>query len=288
MRFAYPMQKVQDWITQQWVIARGREIEPEAHPWLMGPFGNLEPIGTDFISRFAEKEGLVVQKEGAKRGIIPSIGLLNLPVADLVRLSPAVVGFYENTRCYNLNFSVTWNPLFKSFGGLLNRLFSRRLNQLQVPTKNIPRAEPISSEIIHLMDPVTQEVKYTFWLRALASDGPVIYSGVYGICTLPSGATCIKAVFPLPNGNATVLMKPSVGLKGELILDSSGNRFGDAGFYFLLKDGGGRYHAQFVRSFRDHLVIGVQNNVIVAQQLLTLWRQKVLQFNYEITGPIPL
>ncbi|WP_445432176.1 hypothetical protein [Chryseobacterium indoltheticum] len=99
---------------------------------------------------------------------------------------------------------------------------------------------------------------------------------------MPSGKTCVKAVFPLPNGNATVLMIPSVGENGELILDSSGKKFGDAGFYFLLKDSKGEYWSQFISSFRDRLIIGSENDLISAEQTLTLWHIKVLTFNYKI------
>ena len=282
MRFAYPMQKFQDWVTQQWVILRGKKIKPEDFPWLMGPFGNLDAIGEDFIHQFAKKENLIVEKDSKARGIIPSMQQLNLSETEFSNLSKMVIEFYENTANHNLDFSVHWNPLFKLFGILINKLFSNRINQLNIPTKNISDSESLKSEIINLIDSTTNEIKYTFWFRSIASSGQVIYSGIYGISHLPSGKTCIKAVFPLPNGNATVLMIPSVGKNGELILDSSGKEFGDAGFYFLLKDSKGEYWSQFIKSFRDRLIIGSENNLISAEQTLTLWHQKVLIFNYKI------
>lgn len=282
MRFAYPMQKFQDWMTQQWVILRGRKIKPEDFPWLMGPFGNLDAIGEDFIHKFAEKENLIIQKDSKSKGIIPSMQKLRLSEAEFSNLSKSVIGFYEKTDNHNLQFSVQWNPFFKFFGILINKLFSNRINQLNIPTKNIDDSESLKSEIINLVDTRTNEIKYTFWFRSIKSSGQVIYSGVYGISTLPSGKTCVKAVFPLPNGNATVLMIPSIGENGELILDSSGKKFGDAGFYFLLKDSKGDYWSQFISSFRDRLIIGSQNDIISAEQTLTLWHLKVLAFKYTI------
>ena len=282
MRFAYPMQKFQDWVTQQWVILHGKKINPEDFPWLIGPFGNLDAIGEDFIHQFAEKENLIIQKDSESKGIIPSMQKLNLTEAEFSNLSKSVIGFYENTDNHNLQFSIHWNPFFKFFGILINKLFSNRINQLNIPTQNIDDSESLKSEIINLIDANTTEIKYTFWFRSIKSSGQVIYSGVYGICTLPSGKTCVKAVFPLPNGNATVLMNPSVGKNGELILDSSGNRFGDAGFYFLLKDSKGEYWSQFISSFRDRLIIGSENDLISAEQTLTLWHLKVLAFKYKI------
>lgn len=276
------MQKFQDWVTQQWVILRGRKIKPEDFPWLMGPFGNLDAIGEDFIHQFAERENLIIQKDSNAKGIIPSMLKLNLSEAEFSNLSKNVIEFYENTANHNLDFSVKWNPFFKFFGIVINKLFSNRINQLNVPTKNIADSETLKSEIINLIDQESKEIKYTFWFRSVESTGQVIYSGVYGISNLPSGKTCVKAVFPLPNGNATVLMIPSVGENGELILDSSGKKFGDAGFYFLLKDSKDEYWSQFISSFRDRLIIGSENDLISAEQTLTLWHFKVLTFNYKI------
>jgi len=276
------MQKFQDWVTQQWVILRGRQIKPEDFPWLMGPFGNLDAIGEDFIHQFAERENLIIQKDSNAKGIIPSMLKLNLSEAEFSNLSKNVIEFYENTANHNLDFSVKWNPFFKFFGILINKLFSNRINQLNIPTKTIADSETLKSEIINLIDQESKKIKYTFWFRSIESTGQVIYSGVYGISNLPSGKTCVKAVFPLPNGNATVLMIPSVGENGELILDSSGKKFGDAGFYFLLKDSKDEYWSQFINSFRDRLIIGSENDLISAEQTLTLWHIKVLTFNYKI------
>lgn len=278
------MQKFQDWVTQQWVIFRGRKIKSEDFSWLIGPFGNLGSIGEDFIHQFAEKENLIIAKNSASKGIIPSMKKLNLPESEFSNLSKDVIDFYENTENYNLNFSVKWNSIFKIFGILITKLFSNRINQLNIPTENISDSESLKSEIINLIDPKTNAIKYTFWFRSIKSSGQVIYSGAYGICNLPSGKTCVKAVFPLPNGNATVLMNPSVGENGELILDSCGEKFGEAGFYFLLKDSKGEFWSQFISSFRDRLIIGSENDIITAKQTLTLWHLKVLTFNYRITS----
>ncbi|MCX8525308.1 hypothetical protein OF897_15425 [Chryseobacterium formosus] len=282
MRFAYPMQKIQDWFTQQWVIFRGRKINPDEFLWLIGPFGLLDSIGKDFIEKFAASENLSVDYHTSSQGLIPSMKQLNLSEDEFSQLSKQVISFYENTADYDLNFSVKWNPFFKVFGVLITKLFSVRINQLNIPTENIKDTESLESEIITLIDPDSKEVKYTIWFRSIKSSGQVVYSGIYGVCTLPSGQTCVKAVFPLPNGNATVIMSPTVGKNGELILDSSGKKFGDAGFYFLLKDSKGDYWSQFIKSFRDKLIIGEDDDGISAEQTLTLWNKMVLKFNYRI------
>jgi len=282
MKLAYPNQKLQDWITQQWAIARGKKIEPETLPWLMGPFGNLDAIADDFVNKLAEDEGLVIERNARTHGLLASIDELKLSGEALALLSPAVIHFYEKTGLYQLNFSVKWNPLFKVFGKLLACLFSNRINQLNIPTKDIKDSEQITNEIITLSDPRSGNVKYTVWYRTFKSTGQVLYSGVYSTCTLPSGEVCIKAVFPLPKGNATVIMSPEVGPGGELRLNSSGKKFGDPGFYFLLNDAKGNFWSQYIRSFRDQLNVCCREEKIIAEQTLTLWRRHVLRFDYEI------
>lgn len=276
------MQKFQDWFTQQWVILWGKKINPKEFTWLIGPCGNINGIGENFINQLAKNENLIIERESKSKGLIASIDQLNLSETELSNLSPNVIDFYESTADFDLAFTVKWNPFFKAFGILVNKLFSRRINQLHIPTTNIKNAESITSEIITLSDPKSNNVKYTIWLRTIKSSGQVIYSGVYTTCKLPSGKNGIKAVFPLPNGNATVIMSPSVGTSGELILDSSGKRFGNAGFYFLLKDSKGNYWSRYLRSFRDKLIIRSENGHISAEQTLTLWHQRVLTFNYKI------
>lgn len=279
---AYPMQKFQDWFTQQWVIFWGTKIDPNDYSWLIGPFGNLNGIGEDFIHQLAAKENLIIQRGTNASGLIPSIEVLNFSENELSKLSKKVIDFYENTSNYSLKLTIKWNPFFKIFGFLVNKLFSDRINQLNIPIDNDKNIKSIKSELVTLSDANSLEAKYTIWLRISTTNNQVMYSGVYGTCKLPSGETCIKAVFPLPQGNATVIMNPRVGENGELILESSGRKIGDAGFYFLLKDLKGNQWAQFVSSFRDRLTINAENGEIYAEQILTLWRQSVLKMTYKI------
>lgn len=276
------MQKFQDWFTQQWVILCGKRIDPKDVPWLIGPFGEIGTISDEFITQLAKEEGLTIERNAKSQGLIPSIKLLNLSELEQARLSAGVIDFYENTSDYQLSFSVSWNPFFKLFGVLVNKLFSNRIGQLNIPTKSIKDSEAIKSEIITLSDPESKKVKYTIWFRTFKSTGQVIFSGVYSICTLPDGKKCVKAVFPLPKGNATVIMSPRVGPNGELILDSSGKYFSDPGFYFLLKDSKEKYWSKNIRSFRDQLVVWTDEKTVCAEHTQSLWRKEALCFNYQI------
>lgn len=282
MNLAFPSQKIQDWFTQQWVIFWGQKINIENENWLIGPYGNLNGIGDDFILQLAKKEQLIIQRNQENKGLIHCFKELNLPQNEYEILSKKIIDFYENTSNYELKFNVNWNPFFKFFGLLVQVLFSKRINQLNLPLKNNDKVEDLSSEIIQLLNSKNNELKYTIWLRKNIQTNQVIYSGIYDTCILPNGKTCIKAIFPLPKGNATVILNPIVTQNGDFKLESSGKKFGDAGFYFLLEDSKGINWAQYIKTFRDSLIIEEQNSKIEAKQTLTLWNLKVLELKYQI------
>lgn len=281
MNIAYPFQKFQDWFTQQWVIWRGRKLDKSKDEWLLGPFGNVNGIGKIFINQLAEKENLVIDKQQSN-GLIPEVKKLIEDDGDFERLSNQVVDFYQQTSTYSLGLKVHWNPFFKIFGWLVNRMFSNRINQLNIPLKNNTGNEIIESEIINLLDSLSGEIKYTFWLRSFRNSNTVIYTGIYGLCELLNGDKCVKAIFPLPNGSATVILKPAVTDTGGLILDASGKQFGDAGFYFLMKDTKGQYWSRYIPCFKDTLHIYSQDENLIANQIMKIWGVKILEFNYKI------
>ena len=211
MGIARKNQSIQDWITQQWVILFGQRIDNKNYQWLLGPFGGTKGIGIKFVKQLAKDESLVINSQRKNQGLLESILNLGLPENELKRLSPNVIDFYENTANYDLLLKAKWNPFFKFFGTLIKSVFSKRIEQLNVPIENLEDASRLTNEIIKLVDTKTNEVKRTIWLRTFKSTGQVVYSGVYGTCSLPNKQICIKAIFPLPNGNATVILTPSVG-----------------------------------------------------------------------------
>lgn len=276
-------QNFQDWITQQWVILFGKKITPNKNKWLLGPFGKTNGIGLKFIEQLAEKEQLIIDKKKVNKGILTSINQLKLPKKELDKLSKSVIDFYLNTSNYNFDLNIKWNPFFKIFGNLLNILFSSRIQQLNIPMNNSKKSKALESKIIHLANKETNQIDRIIWLRTFKNSKQVVYSGVYETCVIPNGQTCIKAIFPLPNGNATVILNPSVGENGEFILTSSGKKIGDSGFYFLLNDSEGNLWTKFIKSFKDQLVVSSKNGKVKAKQTLTLWGLRVLTFEYKIT-----
>ena len=285
MQFEYPSQRLQDWLSQRWVMWRGRCVEPEQIAWLQGPYGDVDVIADRYIERLARDESLTIERKARRAGLVESMEEMLGPRAE--RLDERVRAFYEHTADHDLEVWSEWSPVFRPFAVLIHHLYSRRLQQLNLPLRPLDTARGITSEIVCLRDS-TGRARYRVWFRILKSSGRVIYSGIYMTTTLPDGRRAAKIVFPLPRGNATVVMAASVTAAGGLELVSGGERFGDPGFYFLLRDRRGRHWAQYIRSFRERIrVYADHEGVVRADHSLSLWRRTALRLHYRIVGPAP-
>jgi hypothetical protein len=65
----------------------------------------------------------------------------------------------------------------------------------------------------------------------------------------------VKVVFPLPRGNATVILAPGVDTEGRFTLISSGRCFGEAGFYRVLELDRSRLKVKRLQSLREHFTV---------------------------------
>jgi hypothetical protein len=237
-----------DWTTQRWVRATGRPISLDQHPWLAGPVGGTRRIGKNFFNTYATRENLVVVEDRV-RGLIPDFERL-----ELRNVAEAVREFYEQTSEFELDVWSEWHGLFRPFGEALSLIFSSRLQQLNVPLSSLDSARGMTSLVQQLRAGAGGPVIATAWVRELKATGKVIYAGSYSVCRIPGHETpCVKVAFPLPNGRAIVLMKTEALADGSLFLRSSGARFGDPGFYFVVQNGPGIAWARYVSSFKEEI-----------------------------------
>jgi hypothetical protein len=241
-----------DWTTQLWVKATGRRLHSGDAAWLDGPKAPTKGITPEFFEQTARSEGLNIQTGVANTGIIPELDLLESPNLHIREISAAVRHFYQHTACYELDAWAEWCGLFRPFGWLLAAFFSRRLQQLNVPLSALDTSHGLSSEVLQLIEPNSNTVRHTVWFRRLLRSGNVLYAGFYSVCVLPGRTDpCVKVVFPLPNGNAVVIMRAEVEPDGSLVLTSAGNHFGDPGFYFTVHAESGMRWARYVRAMRE-------------------------------------
>jgi hypothetical protein len=269
-----------DWATQQWVKRTGRRIDLDAHPWLKGPIGKPTGIGADFFEQLAQEEGLSIS---AGIGLVPNFAHLAGEKCRVEEVGRSVAHFYEHTTEYELEAWSEWAGIFRLFGRALALVFSRRLQQLNVPLSGLDTSRGVTSDVINLSDPETGVVRYTAWVRQLLSTRDVLYAGSYSLCSVPGfEGRCVKVVFPLPNGNAIVIMYPESNSDGSLSLTSSGKGFGAPGFYFTVYDHKG-VSARYVRQMRETIrVYPSGTGEVRADHTLRLWGITFLRLHYRL------
>ncbi len=222
--------KLGAWFIYALIWIFGRRWRRADIAWLDGPIGG-PIIGDAPYSDVAAREDLTVERRARDGGLIPRFTDLDGGDFDSSKIHPLVRDFYEHTTEFAMDvWSKTYVPT--SIGlWLLVTTISRQVNQLNFPLSPLDTARGMSSEIIS-MRRRDGSVRYTGWFRTLGTEQSVLYTGFYMTEHAPAaGVPCVKVVFPMPNGNATVLLRPKLGDGGALILESSGRRFGDAGFY---------------------------------------------------------
>ena len=270
-----------DWLTQRWVQATGRNIRPSEQTWLDGPVGNSRRIGSEFFADYARIHHLEAVRGGI-RGLIPDFS--DLELNDSGAIAASVRGFYERTSEYELDAWSEWCGLFRPLGRALALLFSRRLQQLNVPLSPLDSSKGISSAVLQWRDPDSGSVVQTAWVRELQATNNVLYAGSYSVCRVPGyRLPCVKVVFPLPNGNAIVLMKPEAHADGSFSVTSAGRGFGDPGFYFVVHGEGGIAWARYVRSLKESIrVYAAEHETVRADHILWLWGLQFLRLHYRM------
>jgi hypothetical protein len=272
-----------DWTTQQWVRATGRRVSIATYPWLDGPAGGTRRIGKQFFREYAERNNLLAIESGS-RGLIEDFARLSGPSNDLGRVATSVRDFYEHTSTYELDSWAQWCGLFRPFGVALAIFFSRRLQQLNVPLSALDSSRGMSSTVMQMRDRQTGRLIHTAWIRELHATKNILYAGCYSICNVPGSPNpCIKVVFPLPNGNAIVLMRPEAHDDGSFSVTSAGNCFGDPGFYFTLHDEQGLACARYVKSMQETIrVYDAESGTGRADHVLWFWGIEFLRLHYRM------
>lgn len=271
-----------DWSTQLWVRATGRRVSAAEYPWLDGPIGATDRIGAECFRQLAARQQLTMIDGPGSRGILPDMRCLDGPDFQCASVSGGVRRFYEQTADYELDAWAQWCGAFKPFGWLLAVMFSRRLQQLNVPLSGLDTSRGLTNGVWHLSDPATGEVRHVVWVRQLAESGTTVYAGSYGPCRIPGWpGACLKVTFPLPNGNAMVIMKPTSGSDGSITLTSSGTAFGDPGFYFTVVRDDGTLSARYVPTMRETIRVYESGaGEARADHALTIWGLVFLRIHY--------
>ena len=263
-----------------WIFGRTRRRADVA--WLMGPMGG-DVIGDAPYREVAAAEGLTVERSARDGGLVPSFEQLRSGVFDPESAHPLVREFYQHTTRFAMDvWSRTYLPASIALW-LLVKTISRQVNQLNFPLSPLETAHGLVSEIISLRRP-DGTVRYTGWFRTLAHGEHVLYTGFYMTEVAPRLAVpCVKVVFPMPRGNATVVLRPELLPDGSLVLDSSGRRFGDAGFYRIEARGAERVRVWQVKTLREKFHVYVdRHGVLRCDHAVRFLGLPVLKLHYKI------
>lgn len=274
---------IQDKLTQIWVKLTGKKVDIYKDSWINGIIGDEDIIDSKFFKKLANAENLVLTSNEPNTGLIDNIDILNFTVAEKQLLNPQVIDFYENTSNYNFEIWSEWKGIFKPFGYLLTAIFSKRLQQLNIPTNPLAMAKGLKSEIVKLKK--DDKTKYTIWYRKIRSSDDVIYSGIYTTVFMPKfNKNLLKVIFPLPNGNATVIMTKTVLKNGSLLLSSDGKKYGENGFYFFLTNNKGKYWAKFVKVLHEWIEVYVdEENILRTDHKFKFYGINFLNLHYKMT-----
>jgi hypothetical protein len=197
-----------DWLTQIWVKLTGQRLDPDSCPWLDGASGPTKVIGLEAFQHFIVSKGLSKTDCKDACGILPSFDQLSSQSFNHQDIDGSVIDFYESTSDFSINLRAEWCWLFRPGGWLLSKLFSQRLQQLNVPLSNDDIGEDMTNDVQHWIDPESNSIELALWLRSFKQSGTVAYSGSYSTCFLESTQmNCVKVVFPLPNGRAVVILR---------------------------------------------------------------------------------
>lgn len=269
-----------------WARWTGRRVDLREAPWLRGVAGASRLIGEEYFGRLARQERLSLQVNAAGAGLMARFDELASTAFDPARVHPHIRAFYEHTSDHRLDLWSCWCRCVQPFGWLMTSLFSRRLQQLNLPVSPLEPSRGISNDIVQLCDPATGAVHTTGWLRRLNLTGDVLFAGIYSTAQPPHAAgPCVKAVYPLPNGNATVFFTPVARADGSLELRSEGRRFGDPGFYFTVRRDEDAVWVKYVRTMSEWLHVYVdEHEELRADHVFRFCGTWILKLHYAIHG----
>lgn len=269
-------------IIRTWVRLLGKTIYKDQASWLVGPIGPDGEIADKPYEILAKEANLTIENdpEGA---LVKDFGALRGPEFDLDACDPKVRHFYENTAQYKLDvWSETRFP-GRFFLWLLVSTVSRYMNQLNFPVFGLEMSKGMTSEILSLKNKEGATV-HTGWYRRLKESNRVIYTGFYSHVQPPGHhSNCVKVVFPLPKGNATVILKPGIDQGNQFNLISSGKTFGDPGFYRIVAIDEQRYKVCYLKSLKEKFKVYTdQEGVLRCNHSVHFMGMLILRLHYRM------
>jgi len=221
------------WIINTWIGTTGKVRSYKTFPWLYGPISEKPEIGADFYNVFASRENLSVVTSPDAGLIEDFTALIADDDPNKARLHPRVRHFYEHTKQYKLEVWSQWYRPMSLFARILIGSLSRDMDQLNIPLKPMETSRGMSNDVLQLRDGDGM-LRYACWLRKSMLSGKVVYAGFYSGIEA-EGRKYVRVIFPLPDGNITVVLSVHVQDDGSVKLLSGGRSEDIAGYYRVRK-----------------------------------------------------
>lgn len=266
------------WLINLWIVTTGKKCSFVDFPWLRGPMGEQLLIGDTYYEDYAVKAGFVVEK-AVDGGLVADFNGV-LP-AGAGKLNPAIADFYEHTARYKLEVWSQWYAPYAVFARMLITSLSRKMNQLNIPLQPLETSRGMSNEVIQLKDPATGKTVHACWLRKSILTGKVVYSGFYSNIVI-DGKPMVRVVFPLPGGNATVLLHAQVQNDGSVKLLSDGRKIGEAGYYRVQRAGDDAVKVKYIPLKEVIHVFEDESGILRTDHIFTFLGTKMLHLHYKI------
>jgi hypothetical protein len=263
-----------------WRLA-GRVVDLDGpERWLDAPVSRSAKVTSEWLQAEAARHGGVVAEGDPDAGLLPSVAALDGPGFDARRLRPEIRDFYEHTAAWQMEVWTGWSPVFWPAGELVARLWGERVEQLALPMRPLDVARGMDSRVTPIRDHRGAQVAAA-WTRTLRSTGRPVFSGAYSARTLPGAdRPSVHVAFPLESGNVQVFLRPSVVGDGELVLESSGGRFGQDGAYVVVRHA--RDHAARVPVHETFHVYVDPDGVVRTDHELRLWNASAVRLHYKL------
>jgi hypothetical protein len=270
------------WFIYALIRVFGKNRDPADSAWLAGPLGGPR-IGDLPYDETAAAEDLELVRHAREGGLVPSFEALRGPSFDPDRVHAKIRDFYENTPRYRLDtWATTYFPARLALWMLVTTI-SRRVEQLNFPLEGLDTAYGMTSEIV-LLKRRDGSIRYTGWFRKLTKTQSVIYTGFYMTEKPPlHDGPCVKVVFPMPDGNATVVLRPENDEGSGFELVSAGRRgFGDVGFYRVQKMSG-KLRVWLIRTLHERFRLWVDaEDFVRCEHHIRFMGFDVLTLHYKI------
>lgn len=271
-----------DAATRRWWRLVGRRVDLGGeHAWLDGPMTTGPRVRDGWLETAAMRLGGSLAPRTPTDGLLPDLGVLDGPGFRARDVHPEIADFYAHTSGWRMEAWSEWSPLFAPSGGLITRLFGRRVGQLALPVSPLDVSRGIDSTVQVFRDDNGRHLGAA-WLRRLRHSDTWVFSGLYRAGLLPGDPQPrIHVAFPLEEGNIQVFLRPGAGPAGRLMLTSGPGPMGADGAYVVARSGEVTAAAKLPLHERFELYVD-DEGVLRTDHELRLGRVRALRLHYRL------